>query len=75
MRSFSVLGLLLFLSACTTAGPFVTSIASAGNGELTVEKCMAEFNAWLGIISTKDCHRHQINVPIPSHVHPDSHRR
>ena len=55
--------------SCTTAGPFVTSISNAGNGRLVVEKCMAEFNAWLGVLTTKDCKSHQIKVDTPAQSH------
>lgn len=45
----------LLLSACTTAGPYVTNISSDGNNGLNIEKCKVELNAFLGVVSTGDC--------------------
>lgn len=43
------------LSACTTAGPYVTNISSDGNNGLNIEKCKVELNAFLGVVNTGDC--------------------
>jgi type IV secretion system protein VirB7 len=40
---------------CTHAGPFVTNISAAGNGKALIEKCMVEFNMFLGTMSESDC--------------------
>ena len=45
----------LVLSACSTAGPFVTNISSAGDNSLTIEKCMVQYNGFTGTISNKEC--------------------
>lgn len=51
----------LFLTACTTAGPFVTEMHQDGNGEITVKKCIVRFTPVLpivmfwGTIMTDDC--------------------
>ena len=40
-------------TGCSTAGPFVTSISSDGNGGLIVEKSLVEFNYFMGTISNQ----------------------
>jgi type IV secretion system protein VirB7 len=40
---------------CSTAGPFVTNISSAGPNKLLIEKCHVELNAFVGYVSNKDC--------------------
>lgn len=50
----TALGLILTTASCTTAGPFVTSISSDGNGNLIIEKSMVEMNAFMGTVSNKD---------------------
>ena len=50
-----VLGSALLLTACTTAGPYVTNISSDGANGLNIEKCKVELNAFLGVISTGEC--------------------
>jgi len=50
----ATLGLTLLAASCTTAGPFVTSISSDGNGNLIVEKSMVELNSFTGTVSNKD---------------------
>ena len=47
----------LLLSACTTAGPFVTNISQNKDGTLVVEKCLVEHNAFTGAIATVGCTR------------------
>ena len=42
-------------AGCTTAGPYVTNLSSDGRDGLTVEKCQVEFNAFMGVVSTKNC--------------------
>ena len=49
------LGAVLLLTACTTAGPYVTNISSDGANGLNIEKCKVELNAFLGVISTGEC--------------------
>ena len=43
------------MTACTTAGPFVTNISSDGDNGLTVEKCSVQLNAFMGTVSNNDC--------------------
>jgi len=54
MKLAFVVAVLLALTGCTTAGPFVTSISSDGNGGLVIEKSMVEFNCFLGTIGNTD---------------------
>ncbi len=58
---FSTL-LLLALSACTNAGPFVTSISSDGNNGLIIEKCQLHLNAFMGTVSNENCTNTQIKI-------------
>ena len=44
-----------FSFGCSTAGPFVTNVSSAGPGKLLIEKCQVELNAFVGYITNKDC--------------------
>ena len=44
--------LAMSLTACTTAGPYVTNISSDGKGGLNIEKCGVKMNAFLGTVST-----------------------
>jgi type IV secretion system protein VirB7 len=54
--------LAISLSACTTAGPYVTNISSDGNGGLSIEKCGVKMNAFMGTISTSDCTAQNIKI-------------
>ena len=45
----------LFLTACTQAGPYVTNISRAKNGDLLIEKCMMKHNAFMGTVSNENC--------------------
>ena len=45
----------LFLTACTNAGPYVTNISRAQNGDLLIEKCMLKHNAFMGTVSNENC--------------------
>lgn len=55
MNKVFILFTLLLLSACTTAGPFVTNISQNKDGTLTLEKCQVEHNAFTGAIATINC--------------------
>ena len=35
------------LTACTNAGPYITNISRAKNGDLLIEKCMLKHNAFM----------------------------
>ena len=54
--------ILLSLSACSTAGPYVTNISSDGDYGLNVEKCKVHFNSFTGHVSTGDCTNHNITL-------------
>ena len=43
------------LTACSSAGPYVTNISRNKNGDLIVEKCMLEHNAFLGTVYNEHC--------------------
>jgi len=45
----------LLATGCSTAGPFVTSVTSAGPNRLNVEKCYVELNSFVGYVTNKDC--------------------
>ncbi|WP_084685329.1 hypothetical protein [Methylotuvimicrobium alcaliphilum] len=52
----------IFLTGCTTAGPYVTNISSDGNNGLNIEKCKVELNAFLGVVNTGDCSSSNIKL-------------
>ena len=55
MKNISITLIILFLSACTNAGPFVTNISSDGNRGLIIEKCQVHMNALMGTVSNDNC--------------------
>lgn len=50
-----ILAAIATLSACTTAGPYVTNISSDGRDGLNIEKCSVKLNAFMGTVSTAEC--------------------
>ena len=50
MKRLILATILLLATGCSTAGPFVISISSDGNGNLIVEKGYVMFNGWTGTI-------------------------
>ena len=54
--------LAMSLTACTTAGPFVTNISSDGRGGLNIEKCGVKMNAFTAMVSTSECTSQQIQL-------------
>ena len=54
--------LAMSLTACTTAGPYVTNISSDGKGGLNIEKCGVKMNAFLGTVSTSECTSQHIQL-------------
>jgi len=63
------LAVILFsLGGCTTAGPYVTSISSDGQGNLIVEKNTAVFNAFTGTVSSGDNPTTTRIQVIPQHM-------
>ena len=71
MRAMMLTGIVFLVAGCSTAGPFVTSIADAGNGILTIEKCEVVFDSFIGIVRTGECRNHRIKVSSPPHFHAD----
>ncbi len=57
-----LLPLVLLAGACTSAGPFVTSISSDGQGGLVVEKSMVKFNSFTGTVSNHTTTTHKIKL-------------
>ena len=55
---------ILSLTACTTAGPYVTNLSSDGNNGLNIEKCTAQMNAFMGTVSTGECSTQNIKLRI-----------
>ena len=53
-RRASIAFPILALAGCTSAGPFVTSISSDGNGNLVIEKNTVHMNAFMGTVSLGD---------------------
>ena len=54
--------LAMSLTACTTAGPYVTNISSDGKGGLNIEKCGVKMNGFTGTVSTSECTSQQIQL-------------
>ena len=54
--------LAMSLTACSTAGPYVTNISSDGKGGLNIEKCGVKMNAFLGTVSTSECTSQHIQL-------------
>lgn len=54
-KALGVIILGFFVSACTTAGPYVTNISSDGDNGLNIEKCAVKLNAFMGTVSTAEC--------------------
>ncbi|MNH20338.1 hypothetical protein D3C81_1564940 [compost metagenome] len=52
---FAALSLLVAVTGCTTAGPYVTNISSDGRNGLNIEKCAVKLNAFMGTVSTTEC--------------------
>ena len=51
---FAIAVLAVLATACTTAGPFVTSISSDGRGGLIIEKSMVKYNSFMGTVSNEN---------------------
>lgn len=50
------------VTACSSAGPYVTNISSDGNNGLNIEKCMVHFNSFTGNVSTGACTSQSIRL-------------
>lgn len=55
MKKILLILVIVALSACTNAGPFVTNISSDGNNGLILEKCQVHMNAFMGTVSNDNC--------------------
>ena len=54
--------LAMSLTACTTAGPYVTNISSDGKGGLSIEKCVVYLNGFTVTVSTGECTSQHIQL-------------
>lgn len=61
-KSVLIAILLCNITACTTAGPYVTNISADGNNGLYIEKCAVKLNSFMGTISTADCTSQNVKV-------------
>ena len=66
MKSIILAGLVLVITGCKTAGPYVTNISSDGANGLTIEKCKVEMNAFMGVVSTGDCSTSSLRLTNPN---------
>jgi len=57
-----LLSLAGLLSACTSAGPFVTNISNTGENKILVEKCEIEANSFTHTISNKNCTSYTVTL-------------
>lgn len=59
--------LILFISAsflnCSTAGPFVTNVSQDVQGNIIIEKCSLEYNAWISTVNSIDCQTYTLKGP------------
>jgi len=62
MKAYLIAALLLTLTGCTTAGPYVTNISSNGANGLNIEKCSVHMNAFMGTVSTGECTTQSITL-------------
>lgn len=62
MRKLLILSIVVLLTGCTSAGPYVTNIASDGKNGLNIEKCMVRYYSIIGILSTGECTVQNIKI-------------
>jgi len=62
MRKITLLIMVLLLSGCTTAGPFVSNISSDGKGGLNIEKSRVKLNYWTNGLET--CETTNANIQL-----------
>ncbi len=62
MKKYLILPILMLISACTNAGPFVTNISADGENGLTIEKCQVHMNAFMGTVSNDNCTTTHIKI-------------
>ena len=62
MKAYLIAALVLALTGCTTAGPYVTNISSNGANGLNIEKCSVHMNAFMGTVSTGECTTQSITL-------------
>ena len=61
-RSIALVLAILSLTACSTAGPYVTNLSSDGNNGLNVEKCTVQMNSFMRTVSTGECTSQNIKL-------------
>ena len=55
MNRILAVAILLGMTGCSFAGPYVTHISPAGNQEILVEKCKVQYNTLISTVSTESC--------------------
>ena len=55
MNRILAVAILLGMTGCSFAGPYVTNISPAGDQGLLVEKCKVQYNMVTSNISTESC--------------------
>lgn len=63
VKTIILVTIVLLMTGCSTAGPFVTSISHDGSGGIAVEKCNVKYNWFTGTVSNSDCMQSNIRVP------------
>jgi type IV secretion system protein VirB7 len=58
--------MLVTLTGCTTAGPFVTNISSDGRGGLNIEKARVKLNFWTNGLETCETTNSSIQLTQPT---------
>ena len=55
MNRILAVAILLGMTGCSFAGPYVTNISPAGDQGILVEKCKVQYNSLTAKVSTKSC--------------------
>ena len=55
MNRILAVAILLGMTGCSFAGPYVTNISPAGEQGILVEKCKVQFNSLTAKVSTEQC--------------------
>ena len=55
MNRILAVAILLGVTGCSFAGPYVTNISPAGDQGILVEKCKVQYNPYTVKVSTADC--------------------
>lgn len=62
MKLLLLMAIVAALAACTSSGPFVTSISSDGEGGLNVISCMSTYDAATGTQGNGECSTSHVQV-------------